>query len=206
MNHLRWPLLLPIAAMAIIVTVSNFAVQFPIKAFGLGDYLTWGAFTYPFSFFVNELTNRRYGPAAARQVVYAGFVVAIVLSALIATPRIAVASGTAFLVAQLLDVFVFDWLRRQTWWRAPFLSAAGGSAVDTAVFFSLAFSRHARALGVPGDHRLLREARFCRGAGRAIRLFAPHGACLRGSEESRLSGARFIEPARSATGSSAATD
>ncbi len=140
MNHLRWPLLLPIAAMAIIVTVSNFAVQFPIKAFGLGDYLTWGAFTYPFSFFVNELTNRRYGPAAARQVVYVGFVVAIVLSALIATPRIAVASGTAFLVAQLLDVFVFDWLRRQTWWRAPFLSAAGGSAVDTAVFFSLAFA------------------------------------------------------------------
>src|SRR4029077_8588820 len=101
MNHLRWPLLLPIAAMAIIVTVSNFAVQFPIKVFGLGDYLTWGAFTYPFSFFVNELANRRYGPSAARLVVYVGFVVAIVLSGLSGTPAIGVASRTAFLVRHL---------------------------------------------------------------------------------------------------------
>jgi uncharacterized PurR-regulated membrane protein YhhQ (DUF165 family) len=169
MNHLRRPLLLPIAAMAIIVTVSNFAVQFPIKAFGLGDYLTWGAFTYPFSFFVNELTNRRYGPAAARQVVYVGFVVAIVLSALIATPRIAVASGTAFLIAQLLDVFVFDWLRRQTWWRAPFLSAAGGSAVDTAVFFSLAF------VGTPVPWVSLAITDFFVKLGFAAALVAPFG-------------------------------
>jgi hypothetical protein len=169
MNHLRWPLLLPIAAMAVIVTVSNFAVQFPIKAFGLGDYLTWGAFTYPFSFFVNELTNRRYGPAAARQVVYVGFVVAIVLSALIATPRIAVASGTAFLIAQLLDVFVFDWLRRQTWWRAPFLSAAGGSAVDTAVFFSLAFA------GTPVPWVSLAITDFFVKLGFAAALVAPFG-------------------------------
>lgn len=169
MNHLRWPLLLPIAAMAIIVTVSNFAVQFPIKVFGLGDYLTWGAFTYPFSFFVNELANRRYGPAAARLVVYVGFVVAIVLSALIATPRIAVASGTAFLIAQLLDVFVFDWLRRQTWWRAPFLSAAGGSAVDTAMFFSLAF------VGTPVPWVSLAITDFFVKLGFAAALVAPFG-------------------------------
>ena len=126
--------------MTFIVALSNFAVQFPFKYFGLGDYLTWGAFTYPFAFFVNELTNRRYGPAAARRVVFVGFVAAVVLSALIATPRIAAASGTAFLIAQLLDELVFDRLRRQAWWRAPFLSAAGGSAVDTAVFFTLAFA------------------------------------------------------------------
>jgi hypothetical protein len=137
---LRNPLILPIAAMAGIVALSNFAVQYPFDFFGLGKYLTWGAFTYPFSFFVNELTNRRFGPAAARRVVYVGFAAAILLSLLISTPRIAAASGSAFLIAQLLDVLVFDRLRRQTWWQAPFVSAAAGSAIDTAVFFTLAFA------------------------------------------------------------------
>ena len=155
--------------MTFIVALSNFAVQFPFKYFGLGDYLTWGAFTYPFAFFVNELTNRRYGPAAARQVVYVGFVTAVALSALIATPRIAAASGSAFLVAQLLDVLVFDRLRRQRWWRAPFLSAAGGSAVDTAVFFTLAF------VGTPVPWVSLAITDFFVKLGFAVVLVGPFG-------------------------------
>jgi uncharacterized PurR-regulated membrane protein YhhQ (DUF165 family) len=140
MSMLRTPLILPIAAMAVIVALSNFAVQFPFRHFGLADYLTWGAFTYPFAFLVNDLTNRRFGSAAARQVVFVGFVAAVLLSMLLATPRIAAASGTAFLAAQLLDVSVFDRLRRAAWWKAPFISSVIGSAVDTAIFFSLAFA------------------------------------------------------------------
>ncbi len=140
MDRLRWPLLLPIAAMAIIVAASNFAVQFPFNYYGLGDYLTWGAFTYPFAFLVNDLTNRRFGTSAARRVVYVGFIAAVLLSVAIASPRIAVASGLAFLTAQLLDVSIFDRYRRAAWWQAPFISSAVASALDTAVFFTLAFA------------------------------------------------------------------
>ena len=132
-----WPF---VVAMAAVVVASNFLVQFPFRHFGLQDLLTWGAFTYPLAFLVNDLTNRRYGPAAARKVVYAGFAIAVALSIWLATPRIAVASGSAFLTAQLIDVFVFDKLRRRTWWHAPFVSSLIGSAVDTVLFFSLAFS------------------------------------------------------------------
>jgi uncharacterized PurR-regulated membrane protein YhhQ (DUF165 family) len=139
-NLLRHPLAASVAAMATIVAASNFAVQYPFTYFGLGDYLTWGAFTYPFAVLVNDLTNRRYGTAAARRVVYAGFILAVVLSLLVATPRIAAASGAAFLLAQLLDVLVFDRLRRGAWWQAPFVSSLLGSAVDTALFFTLAFA------------------------------------------------------------------
>jgi hypothetical protein len=124
-----------IAAMAVLVTASNILVQVP-----LGDFLTWGAFTYPFAFLVTDLVNRRLGPAAARKVVYIGFVLAVALSLWLATPRIALASGTAFLAAQLLDVAVFDRLRAGSWWRAPLVSSALGSMLDTALFFSLAFS------------------------------------------------------------------
>jgi len=133
-------LAIPIAAMTAVVAASNVAVQYPIWLFGLQDFLTWGALTYPISFLVNDLTNRRFGPAAARRVVYVGFFLAVVLSIWLATPRIALASGTAFLVGQLLDISVFNRLRRQTWWRAPLAASLLGSAFDTALFFSLAFA------------------------------------------------------------------
>ena len=126
---------LGIVAMTIIVTVSNVAVQIPIN-----DWLTWGALTYPVSFLVTDLTNRALGTGAARRVVYAGFAVAVVLSIAVAGPRIAVASGLAFLLAQLLDIAIFDRLRRGAWWLAPFVSSTLASALDTAVFFSLAFA------------------------------------------------------------------
>ncbi len=129
-----------ITLMASVVIVSNVLVQYPFAHFGLQDLLTWGAFTYPLAFLVNDLTNRRYGPGAARKVVYAGFVLAVLLSAWLASPRIAVASGSAFLLAQMLDVSIFDWLRRQAWWRAPLISTLVGSALDTVIFFSLAFA------------------------------------------------------------------
>lgn len=133
----NWPF---VAAMAIVVISSNFLVQYPFGYFGLQDLLTWGAFTYPLAFLVNDLTNRRFGPVAARKVVYVGFAIAVVLSIWLATPRLAVASGSAFLVAQLLDVQVFDRLRERVWWIAPLTGALIGSAVDTVLFFSIAFS------------------------------------------------------------------
>lgn len=128
-------IILGIVAMTVIVTVSNVAVQYPIN-----DWLTWGALTYPVSFLVTDLTNRSLGAAAARRVVYVGFGVAVILSVAAAGPRIAAASGLAFLLAQLLDITIFDRLRRAAWWRAPLISSALASALDTAVFFSLAFA------------------------------------------------------------------
>ena len=132
-----WPF---VAAMAAVVAASNYLVQFPVTQFGLGEILTWGAFTYPVAFLVKDLTNRRFGPAAARKVVLAGFVLAVALSIWLASPRIAIASGTAFLVAQLLDVSVFNAFRGQAWWRAPFISTMIGSVVDTLLFFGIAFA------------------------------------------------------------------
>jgi hypothetical protein len=125
----------PFAAMAAVVAASNVLVQFPIN-----DWLTWGAFTYPVAFLVTDLTNRRLGAAAARRVAVAGFVAAVVLSIWLATPRIALASGIAFLSAQLLDVTLFDRLRRRPWWQAPLASSTLASVWDTALFFSLAFA------------------------------------------------------------------
>ncbi|WP_420847978.1 VUT family protein [Nitratireductor luteus] len=132
-----WPF---VATMTAIVAASNFLVQFPFQHLGLGDVLTWGAFTYPAAFLVTDLTNRRFGPEAARRVVLVGFVLAVLLSVWLASPRIAIASGTAFLVAQLLDIAVFDRLRHGVWWRAPLVSSLLGSALDTLLFFSLAFA------------------------------------------------------------------
>ena len=126
--------------MALVVVASNILVQYPFDHFGMKDVLTWGAFTYPIAFLVNDLTNRRYGKSAARRVVFAGFLVAVVLSIWLATPRIAIASGTAFLTGQLLDIQVFDRLRRQSWWKAPFMATIFGSVLDTVIFFSLAFA------------------------------------------------------------------
>jgi uncharacterized PurR-regulated membrane protein YhhQ (DUF165 family) len=127
---------LGIAAMALIVTAANIAVQFPIN-----EWLTWGAFTYPVSFLVTDLCNRSMGARSARRVVYAGFVIAVGLSAVLATPRIAIASGSAFLCAQVLDVQIFDRLRRhRLWWTPPLVSSSIASALDTAMFFSIAFA------------------------------------------------------------------
>jgi queuosine precursor transporter len=128
-------LTVPVAAMVAVVAGSNVAVQYPIN-----DWLTWGAFTYPVAFLVTDLTNRRLGPERARQVVYIGFALAVVLSAALATPRIALASGSAFVTAQLLDIFVFNRLRRLPWWQAPLISSGIASVWDTAVFFGLAFA------------------------------------------------------------------
>jgi queuosine precursor transporter len=131
------------AAMAVFIVASNYLVQFPIDlsgAVGVPLLITWGAFTYPATFLVTDITNRRYGPQVARRVIYLGFALGVALSAWFATQRIALASGTAFLVAQLLDVTVFNWLRRQSWWRAPLFASLLGSIVDTGVFFSLAFA------------------------------------------------------------------
>jgi len=135
MTTSEWrPLVAGVLAMVVVVTAANILVQFQIN-----DWLTWGAFTYPVAFLVTDLTNRRLGPAAARRVVVAGFVVAVVLSAILATPRIAAASGLAFLVAHLLDVRIFDVLRRRVWWLPPFVSSTIASAVDTVLFFAVAF-------------------------------------------------------------------
>ena len=138
-------LIVPVLAMVAVVVSSNFLVQYPVEAVmadvNLADWLTWGAFTYPAAFLVTDLTNRALGVKMTRQVVYVGFAVGVVLSLVLATPRIAVASGTAFLLAQLLDVTVFDWLRRNAiWWTAPLVGSVLGSILDTSLFFSLAFA------------------------------------------------------------------
>ena len=126
---------LPIAAMAAIIVLSNVAVQYPIN-----DWLTWGAFTYPLVFLVSDLTNRALGPQAARRVAWIGFAVAVAVSLGLAPWRIALASGTAFLVSQLMDVAVFNRWRQQTWWKAPLIGSLVASTVDTALFFFLAFA------------------------------------------------------------------
>ncbi len=130
---------LALVAMTLVVLSSNILVQYPFGHLGLGDYLTWGAFTYPFSFLVTDLSNRRFGPKGARRVVYAGFVLAVALSVVLATPRIAVASGAAFLLAQLLDIGIFARLQGKAWWLPPFVSSVISSGLDTAIFFSVAF-------------------------------------------------------------------
>lgn len=134
-----------ILAMAAIVVASNILVQFLF-----GQWLTWGAFTYPLAFLVTDVMNRVYGVSAARRVVFVGFVVGVICSLIgtqiigeygpLVTLRIAIGSGLAFLTAQLLDVAIFDRLRDGRWWRAPLASTLVGSSVDTALFFTIAFS------------------------------------------------------------------
>lgn len=135
-------LLLAILAMILVVAASNYLVQFPLQIPGTNsaDWLTWGAFSYPFAFLVTDLTNRAYGPGRARQVIAIGFFFAVLLSLWLAPWRIAAASGGAFLVGQLLDVTVFNRLRRMIWWLAPFVASALGSVIDTTIFFSGAFA------------------------------------------------------------------
>ena len=138
--------------MGVIVLSSNYLVQFPIKYYGLENILTYGAFSYPVAFLITDLANRSYGKLIARQIVYIGFVIGISFTLLFSTNfadlisvRIAIGSGTAFLVAQLLDVQIFDRLRRKKWFIAPLTSSFIGSTVDTFLFFSISFY----ATGIP---------------------------------------------------------
>ena len=143
--------IIAVTAMAVIIAGSNYLVQFPVHAtlgaINLADLLTYAAFTFPIAFLVTDLTNKLFGAAAARKVVYAGFAIAVLVSILVASPRIAIASGTAFLISQLLDVSIFDRLRAGLWWRAPLVSSMLGAVVDTFVFFSLAFAASLSFLG-----------------------------------------------------------
>ncbi len=127
--------LLAVAAMAVVVLASNILVQYAIN-----DWLTWGAFTYPVAFLVSELVNRRFGPRLARRVAWVGFAVAVAASLWLAPVRIAIASGTAFIASQLLDIGVFDRLRRGTWWRAPLVATVAAALLDSAVFWGIGFA------------------------------------------------------------------
>jgi len=132
--------------MGFVVLVSNFLVQFPVKFYNLEEILTYGAFTYPVAFLITDLANRFFGKIIAIKIVYFGFAIGILFTLIFSTNfndlisiRIAVGSGTAFIVAQLLDVQVFDKLRRKTWFIAPLFSSLIGSTVDTFLFFSISF-------------------------------------------------------------------
>ena len=138
--------------MGVVVLSSNYLVQFPIKYYGLDEILTYGAFSYPIAFLITDLANRSYGKIVARKIVYIGFVIGVSFTLLFSTNfadlisvRIAIGSGTAFLVAQLLDVQVFDKLRKKKWFVAPLTSSFIGSTVDTFLFFSISFY----ATGIP---------------------------------------------------------
>ena len=132
--------------MALVVALSNYLVQFPVNHFGLKDLLTYGAFSYPIAFLITDLSNRRYGKNTAKKIVYLGFALGVFLTFYFSTNysdlisiRIAIGSGTAFLVAQLIDVNVFDRLRKKIWFTAPLVSSLVGSSIDTFLFFSIAF-------------------------------------------------------------------
>ena len=138
--------------MGVVVLSSNYLVQFPINYYGLNEILTYGAFSYPVAFLITDLANRSYGKKIARKIVYIGFLIGISFTFVFSTNfadyisiRIAIGSGTAFLVAQLLDVQIFDKLRKKDWFIAPFTSSIIGSTVDTFLFFSISFY----ATGVP---------------------------------------------------------
>ena len=135
-----------------VVLISNYLVQFPVNYYGLQDILTYGAFTYPVAFLITDLSNRFYGKILAKKIVYIGFSIGVSFSLFFSTNfsdlisiRIAIGSGTAFIVAQLLDVQVFDKLRNKKWFVAPLTSSFIGSTIDTFLFFSISFY----ATGVP---------------------------------------------------------
>ena len=132
--------------MALVIVLSNYLVQFPVNYVGLQDIFTYGAFSYPIAFLITDLANRRYGKIVARKIVYIGFILGVALTLYFSTDfsnliskRIAIGSGTAFLIAQLLDVQVFDRLRKKVWFVAPLASSLIGSCIDTFLFFSIAF-------------------------------------------------------------------
>ncbi len=132
--------------MGVVVLSSNYLVQFPIKYYGLENVLTYGAFSYPIAFLITDLANRSYGKIGAKKIVYLGFVIGIIFTLLFSTNysdlisiRIAIGSGTAFIIAQLLDVQIFDSLRKKKWFVAPLTSSVIGSTIDTFLFFSISF-------------------------------------------------------------------
>ena len=132
--------------MALVVSLSNYLVQFPVNFFGLKNFLTYGAFSYPVAFLITDLANRRYGKNIANKIVYLGFALGLFLTLYFSTNfsdlisiRIAIGSGTAFLVAQLIDVQIFDRLRKKIWFVAPLTSSIFGSVIDTFLFFSISF-------------------------------------------------------------------
>ena len=132
--------------MGVVVLTSNYLVQFPFNIFGLEEILTYGAFSYPIAFLITDLANRSYGKVIARKIVYRGFAIGIFITLFFSTNfddlisiRIAFGSGTAFIIAQLLDVQIFDMLRRKKWFIAPLTSSFIGSVVDTFLFFSISF-------------------------------------------------------------------
>ena len=132
--------------MGVVVVSSNYLVQFPVNYFNLKDILTYGAFTYPIAFLITDLANRKYGKTTAKKVVYFGFLLGIFFTFYFSTNfsdlisvRIAIGSGTAFIIAQLIDVNIFDKLRNRIWFAAPLISSLIGSTIDTFLFFSIAF-------------------------------------------------------------------
>ena len=132
--------------MGVVVLASNYLVQFPVGYYGLEEILTYGAFSYPIAFLITDLTNRSYGKLVARKIVYIGFAIGVSFTFLFSTNfgdlisvRIAIGSGTAFLIAQLIDVQIFDYLRKKKWFIAPFTSSLIGSIIDTFIFFSISF-------------------------------------------------------------------
>jgi len=132
--------------MASVVAISNYLVQFPVNYFDLQDFLTYGAFSYPIAFLINDLTNKIYGKEFAKKVVYVGFIFGVTLTFYFSTNyedlisiRIAIGSGVAFLIAHLVDVNIFDLLRKRKWFVAPLTSSIVGSVIDTFLFFSIAF-------------------------------------------------------------------
>ena len=132
--------------MAFVVVLSNYLVQFSVNYFGLENLLTYGAFSYPIAFLITDLSNRRYGKSIAKKIVYLGFALGVFLTLYFSTNysdlisiRIAIGSGTAFLVAQLIDVHIFDRLRNKIWFLAPLASSLIGSSIDTFLFFSISF-------------------------------------------------------------------
>ena len=133
-------------SMALVVALSNYLVQFPVNYIGLQDIFTYGAFSYPVAFLITDLANRKYGKTVARKIVYLGFVLGVALTLYFSTDfsnliskRIAIGSGSAFLIAQLLDIRVFDRLRKKVWFVAPLISSLIGSSIDTFLFFSISF-------------------------------------------------------------------
>lgn len=165
LKTLRWP----IAAMAAVIVMSNVLVQHPIN-----EWLTWGAFSYPLVFLVNDLTNRALGPQAARRVAWAGFAVAVLVSLALAPWRIALASGCAFLFSQVMDIAVFNRWRAFTWWKAPLIGSLVASVIDTAVFFFLAFAGNTEGM----NWQLLAAGDLGVKALMAVCLLAPYRAML----------------------------
>ncbi len=157
----------PILAMAAVIVLSNVLVQHPIN-----DWLTWGAFSYPLVFLVTDLTNRALGPQAARRVAWIGFGVAVAVSLALAPWRIALASGAAFILSQVMDIAVFNRWRAMSRWKAPLIGSLGASCIDTAVFFFLAFA------GSDFDWLMLAAGDLAVKAAMAALLLAPYRALL----------------------------